>query len=49
MIGVELDYAFAETAVFAWLIIIILIALFASFVPARNASRISVRESLAYG
>ena len=49
MIGVALDYSFANTAVFAWLVIIIVIALFASFIPARNASRISVRESLSYG
>lgn len=49
MIGVALDYGYAVTAVFAWLIIIIIIALVASYFPARNASRISVRESLAYG
>ena len=49
MIEVALDYGFAGTAVFVWLLIIIVIALVASYIPARNASRISVRESLAYG
>lgn len=49
MIDIDLDYAFNYTAVLAWLVTILLISLFASILPARRATRISVRESLAYG
>jgi putative ABC transport system permease protein len=49
MIEIELDYAFNGTAVIIWLLVILLISLLASIVPARQATRISVRESLAYG
>ena len=43
-----LNYQFALNWVFGWLFIIIFIALFASFWPAWNASRLQVRETLAY-
>jgi putative ABC transport system permease protein len=49
MIEIELDYAFSGTAVLIWLLVIIVISLLASILPARQATRISVRESLAYG
>jgi putative ABC transport system permease protein len=49
MIEIELDYAFSGTAVVIWLLVIIVISLLASILPARQAIRISVRESLAYG
>lgn len=45
----DLDYAFAYTAVYAWLALILIISVLASLVPALSATRISVRESLAYG
>ncbi len=48
MIEIDLDYAFYWTAVFAWLLTILVIALLASILPARKAANISVRESLAY-
>lgn len=48
MIEVDLDYAFNGTAVVAWLVIIVVISVLASLLPARRATRISVRESLAY-
>jgi putative ABC transport system permease protein len=31
-----------------WLIIVLILSVFASYIPARNASRLSVREVLAY-
>jgi putative ABC transport system permease protein len=49
MIEIELDYAFNGTAVLIWLLVILLISLLASILPARQATRISVRESLTYG
>ena len=48
MLELDLDYAFNGTAVIIWLIMIIFISVLASVVPARQATRISVRESLAY-
>ncbi|MDV7399704.1 FtsX-like permease family protein, partial [Arthrospira platensis SPKY1] len=48
MIEVELDFAFNGTAVIAWLFTILTISVLASILPARRATRISVRESLAY-
>jgi ABC-type lipoprotein release transport system permease subunit len=43
-----LDYQYNYTAVFIWLIVILIISTLASILPARNATRISVRASLAY-
>lgn len=45
----DLDFAFAYTAVFAWLVAILVISTLASLAPAYSATRISVRQSLAYG
>ncbi|MEM7797920.1 MAG: FtsX-like permease family protein [Chloroflexota bacterium] len=45
----ELDFSFSYSAVFAWLLLILIISSLASILPALSASRISVRESLAYG
>jgi putative ABC transport system permease protein len=44
----QLDYAFNIQAVFVWLATILVIAALASIVPARNATRINVRQSLTY-
>jgi putative ABC transport system permease protein len=41
-------YKFTPSGAIMWLIIIILLAIFASWLPVRSAVRISVRESLAY-
>ncbi len=46
--SVDLDYQFNLPAVGAWLVLIMVISALASILPARNATRISVRESLAY-
>ncbi len=48
LFGATLDYAYNWTAVGIWLIIMLVISVVASILPARNATRISVRESLAY-
>ena len=48
IMGAELDFAFSITAVFLWLITILIISTLASILPARSATRVSVRESLAY-
>jgi putative ABC transport system permease protein len=48
MLDIDLDYSYSYGAVLVWLGIILVIATLASLVPARSATRISVRESLAY-
>jgi ABC-type lipoprotein release transport system permease subunit len=48
MFGATLDYQYNWTAVFVWLLIVIVISILASILPARGATRISVRDSLAY-
>jgi putative ABC transport system permease protein len=48
MFGANLDFAYSFGAVFAWLAIVLMVSVLASIVPARSATVISVRESLAY-
>ncbi len=43
-----LSYRFATTGAFGWLFAVLIIAALASYLPARNASRYSIRETLAY-
>ncbi|MCA9921545.1 MAG: FtsX-like permease family protein, partial [Anaerolineales bacterium] len=43
-----LSYRFATTGAFGWLFAVLVIAMLASYLPARNASRYSIRETLAY-
>jgi putative ABC transport system permease protein len=43
-----LSYAFSIRGAFLWLGIVLILAAMASFLPARNASRLTVREVLAY-
>jgi len=49
MLDIDLDFAFNSFAVLIWLAVVLVIAIFASLLPARTATRISVRDSLAYG
>jgi putative ABC transport system permease protein len=49
MFEANLDYQYNFGAVVAWLIVILVISVLASLLPAYNATRISVRDSLAYG
>ncbi|GIK36196.1 MAG: hypothetical protein BroJett011_00290 [Chloroflexota bacterium] len=49
MFDANLDYQYNYQAVLIWLGIILVISSLASILPARNATQISVRDSLAYG
>ncbi len=44
----EIVYRFTPLGLIAWLVIILILAIVASWFPARNAMQISVQESLAY-
>ena len=46
--GTSVKVVFAGFSVWLWLIVAVGVAAFASFWPARRASKISVREALAY-
>jgi putative ABC transport system permease protein len=48
MFDANLDYQYDYFAVLIWLGIILVISTLASILPARNATQISVRDSLAY-
>jgi putative ABC transport system permease protein len=48
MFGATLDYQYNGSAVIVWLGIVLVISILASILPARGATRISVRDSLAY-
>jgi putative ABC transport system permease protein len=48
MFGATLDYQYNWLAVGAWLGIVVTVSILASIFPARGATRISVRDSLAY-
>jgi putative ABC transport system permease protein len=43
-----LTYTFSVSGALLWLVIVVTLAALASFLPARNASRLTVREVLAY-
>ena len=48
MFGATLDYQYNWTAVAVWFVVMMVIATVASIMPASGATRISVRDSLAY-
>jgi putative ABC transport system permease protein len=48
MFGATLDYEYNWQAVGLWFIFIVVISAIASILPANSATRISVRDSLAY-
>ena len=48
MFGASLDYQYNWLAVGIWLVVILCVSAFASVLPARSATRISIRDSLAY-
>ncbi len=48
MFSASLDYSYDWSAVGIWLLVILAISVIASALPARSATRVSVRESLAY-
>ena len=45
---IDLAYNYTPAGAILWLVIITFLSILASWLPARGASRISVRESLAY-
>jgi putative ABC transport system permease protein len=47
-LSTPLDYTFSISGVLIWLVVVILLSALASFLPAWNASRLTVREVLAY-
>ncbi|MEM7030495.1 MAG: FtsX-like permease family protein [Chloroflexota bacterium] len=48
MFDANLDYQYNFTAGAIWLVVVLVISVLASILPARSATRISVRDSLAY-
>jgi putative ABC transport system permease protein len=48
VMGVPLTYTFSLPGLWLWLGVVILLSVLASVIPARNASRLTVREVLAY-
>jgi len=48
LLRAEPSYTFSTSGALLWLVIVLLLALFASFLPARSASRLTVREVLSY-
>lgn len=44
----QLAYRFSPNGPAIWLVLVVLLAIFASVLPARSAARVSVRESLSY-
>lgn len=48
MLGAPMSVSFSVEGVWIWLLLVIVLSLLASFLPARSASRLTVREILAY-
>ncbi len=48
LFGVALDFRYNVQAVLIWLVVVCVLAVIASILPARRATRVSVRQSLAY-
>jgi putative ABC transport system permease protein len=48
IMGVPLTFSYSISGCWLWLVIVILLSALASFIPARNGSRLTVREVLAY-
>jgi putative ABC transport system permease protein len=48
MMGMPLSYSYSMQGLWGWLMAVILLSAVASYIPARNATRLTVREVLAY-
>jgi putative ABC transport system permease protein len=48
MLGVPLNFSYSMPGVVLWLVLVVILSALASFLPARSASRLTVREVLAY-
>jgi putative ABC transport system permease protein len=48
ILSVPLKFVFSMEGFITWLVLVILLSAISSFIPARNASRLTIREVLAY-
>jgi putative ABC transport system permease protein len=48
LMGTPITFNFSVAGVGLWLVVVVLLSVLASFIPAQNASRLTVREVLAY-
>jgi putative ABC transport system permease protein len=48
LLGQPLTYAYSIPGLWLWLAVVIVLSVLASFIPARNVTRLTVREVLAY-
>jgi len=48
LMGAPLSFSYSIAGVWVWLAVVVVLSALASFIPARNASRLTVREVLAY-
>ncbi len=48
LLNMPLVYTYEWSAAWIWLVLVLVLSLLASYVPARNAARLTVREVLAY-
>ena len=48
LMGVALSYSYSMPGLWLWLVVVLILSALASFIPARNASHLTVREVLAY-
>ncbi|MCE1254441.1 MAG: FtsX-like permease family protein, partial [Anaerolineae bacterium] len=48
MMGTALSYSYSMEGLWLWLVVVIFLSALASFIPARSASSLTVREVLAY-
>jgi putative ABC transport system permease protein len=48
MMGMPLSYSYSMQGMWGWLVVVMVLSALASYIPARNATRLTVREVLAY-
>jgi putative ABC transport system permease protein len=48
IMGIPLSFSYSMPGLWLWLVVVIGLSALASFIPARSASRLTVREVLAY-
>jgi putative ABC transport system permease protein len=48
LMGMPLSYSYSMPGLWIWLVVVLLLSALASYIPARNATRLTVREVLAY-
>ena len=48
MMGMPLSYSYSLPGLWIWLVAVVMLSALASYLPARNATRLTVREVLAY-